>query len=439
MVNIPPIKQGTEIKTQLLPDVTKTWQVGQLLSATTETGGDALSKVVLRIGQQLFEARTPIPLKTGDSIQLIIKSLGEQPIFKIQGQQNISALAAEKLKNFIARQGSMKSLMEQLPKFDSSKVLSTPGKQLLRTLAQLQATPSQLSQVSELKQTIHRSGYFHESAISKNPMNSQQDIKAQLLKLSTQIASDLPKLPADLKPSDPQFLTRAIQQFTEAHISPQQLAVALSSKMPLTQLQTLVDVLSQGQKLPALASLPNELQLLVTHIQQSRNGNQFKQTLFSLLRSLPLLLELRSAVETSIARLTSQQLMPMTREADNPLLWLLEIPVKDDKENQLLRFRIEQEHSASADGHDNWSVTIHFDFATLGLIQARIHLVADTLSSVFHADKKQTEVLIQNNLPLLELALIEQGFRDIRLDISKQKLTEAKQLTENIHILDEKA
>lgn len=439
MVNIPPIKQGTEIKTQRLPDIIKTWQVGQLLSATTETGGDILSRVVLRVGPHLFEARTPIPLKTGDPVQLQIKSLGQEPVFKIQAQQDVSTLAAEKLKSFIARQGSMKNLMEQLPKFESSNALSMAGKNLLHTLVQSQASPSQLSQVFELKQYIQSSGYFHESAINKNPTNSQQDIKAQLLKLTTQIGKDLPKLPAELKPSDPQLLTRAIQQFTQAQISPQQLALVLSTKLPTTQLQTLMDVINQHQKLPAFAQLSQELQLLVTHLQQSTASKQFKETLFSLLRSLPLLLELRSAVETSLARLTSQQLMPMTREADSPLLWLLEIPVKDNKEHQLLHFRIEQEQSSSADGHDNWSVTIHFDFATLGFIQARIHLVADTLASVFHAEKKSTELLIQQNLPLLEAALSGQGFSDIRLDISSDKLSEAKQLPENIHMLDEKA
>ncbi len=439
MVNIPPIKPGTEIKSPRLPDVTKTWQVGQLLNATAETGGDALSRIVLRIGQQLFEARTPIALKTGEQVQLVIKSLGEQPVFKIQGQQEIRPLAAEKLKSFIGKQGDMKVLMEQLPKFDSSKMLSVTSKNLLRTLAQLQATPPQLSQVSQLKQYIQRSGYFHESAIQKTPTNSQQDIKAQLLKLSTHIATELPKLPVDLKPSDPQLLTRTIQQFIQAQISPQQLALVLSNKLPSTQLQTLIDVLSQDQKLAPLSKLGNDLQLLVTHIQQSRGGTQFKESLFTLLRSLPLLLELRSAVESTLARITSQQLIPIAREADSPLLWLLEIPVKDKNENQLLRFRIEQEHTAAADAHDKWSVTIHFEFASLGLIQARIHLVADTLATVFHADNKQTQLLIHQNLPLLESALIKLGFSNVRLDISTEKLSETKPLPESIHMLDEEA
>lgn len=439
MVNIPPIKPGTEIKTQRLPDVTQTWQVGQLLSATTETGGDALSRVVLRIGQHLFDARSPITLKAGDPVQLIIKSLGDQPVFKIQGQKNVSTLAAEKLKSFIARQGNMKTLMEQLPKYTSSNALSGAAKNLLHSLAQSQATPLQLSQASELKQTIQRSGYFHEASIQQHPTTSHQDIKTQLLKLASQIAADLPKLPAELKSSDPQLLTRAIQQFIQAQISPQQLAHILSSKLPTPQLQTLTDVLSQQHKLPQLASLSTDLQLLVNHLQQSRAGNQFRQSLFTLLRRLPLLLELRSAVESTLARLTSQQLIPITREADSPLLWLLEIPVKDNKENQLLRFHFEQEHSSATDGHDHWSVTIHFDFTTLGSIQARIHLVADTLATVFHAEQKQTELLIQQNLPVLEAALIKQGFRDVRLDISTAKLTEAKQLPENINIVDEKA
>ena len=232
MVNIPPIKAGTEIKTQRLPDVIKTWQVGQLLSATTETGGDILSRVVLRVGQHLFEAQTPVPLKTGEPVTLVIKSLGEKPIFKIQGQQDINSLAAEKLKTFIAKQGNLKSLIDQLPKFDSSNALSVASKNLLKSLSQLQATPAQLSQAVTLKQTIQRSGYFHESTVQKNPTISQQDIKAQLLKLSTQISNDLPRLPPDLKPSEPQLLTRAIQQFIQAQISPQQLAFVLSSNLP---------------------------------------------------------------------------------------------------------------------------------------------------------------------------------------------------------------
>ena len=61
MINIPPIKPGTEIKAEILPDITKTWKIGQVLNATTETGGEALNKVLLRIGQQLIETRSPIP------------------------------------------------------------------------------------------------------------------------------------------------------------------------------------------------------------------------------------------------------------------------------------------------------------------------------------------------------------------------------------------
>lgn len=439
MVNIPPIKPGTEIKTQRLPDVTKTWKIGQLLSATTESGGDIYNRVVLRIGQHLFEARTPIALKTGDPVQLLIKSMGDTPVFKILEQPNMSTQAADKLKSFIARQGDIKTLMEHLPKFDSSTALSRASKNILQSLALLQATPSQLGHGQSLKHYIQHSGYFHEASINNKPLNSQRDVKAQLLKLASQIASDLPKLPADLKSSDPQLLSRAIQDFMQTKISPQQLALVLGNKLPATQLQALIDILSSKDKLPQLSSLSSELQSLVTYLQQPKTGNQFKQTLFTLLRSLPLLLELRAAVETTLARLTTQQLMPLTREADSALLWLMELPVKDKNENQLLQFRIEQEPASAADSTDNWTVTIHFDFATLGMIQTRIHLVAETLSTVFHAEKQATEYLIQQNLPLLESALIKQGFHNLRLDISRQKLSEAKPVTENISIVDEEA
>ena len=112
MINIPPIKPSAEIRTELLPDVSKTWKIGQVLNATVESGGEALHKILLRIGQLQVEGRAPLPLKTGDQVKLLVKSLGETPLLSIQGSADKPALAAEQLRGVIARQQDLGSFMK---------------------------------------------------------------------------------------------------------------------------------------------------------------------------------------------------------------------------------------------------------------------------------------------------------------------------------------
>ncbi len=88
MINIPPIKSSAVVKPELLTEITKTWRVGQVLNATTQQGGDALSKVLIQVGQHTLETKTPVALKPGEDVKLLIKSLGSfktdnLPVFKL--------------------------------------------------------------------------------------------------------------------------------------------------------------------------------------------------------------------------------------------------------------------------------------------------------------------------------------------------------------------
>ena len=112
MINIPPIKPSTEIRTSLLPEINQAWKAGRVLNATVEKGDEALSKVLLRIGQTLVEARAPVPLKTGEQLKLLVKSLGEKPILSIQTKVDTASLAAAKLRVFIAQQQDLSSVIK---------------------------------------------------------------------------------------------------------------------------------------------------------------------------------------------------------------------------------------------------------------------------------------------------------------------------------------
>ena len=164
MINIPPIKPGTEIKTDIIPDITRTWKTGQVLHATAETGGDALSKILLRIGQQLVEARTPIPLKTGEQIKLVVKSLGEQPVLSIQTTADRTDIAADKLRHFIAQQQDIRPLIQLGQNLVKNENINPDIRQLIQQFVNRLPTVEQLVNPTQLKQLCHGNAHYERQA-----------------------------------------------------------------------------------------------------------------------------------------------------------------------------------------------------------------------------------------------------------------------------------
>ena len=69
------------------------------------------------------------------------------------------------------------------------------------------------------------------------------------------------------------------------------------------------------------------------------------ENLLNLLKNITALQEMKTAVEHSLAKITSQQLIPLTREADNFILLLFDLLIKDKDSHQLINFKIEEEKS----------------------------------------------------------------------------------------------
>lgn len=76
MINIPPIKPSSSMPSELISRVSETLRVGQVLSATTQRGGDAMSKVLIQLGEHTLQAKTPVRLETGQEIKLLVKAAG---------------------------------------------------------------------------------------------------------------------------------------------------------------------------------------------------------------------------------------------------------------------------------------------------------------------------------------------------------------------------
>ncbi|MCG6936899.1 MAG: flagellar hook-length control protein FliK [Gammaproteobacteria bacterium] len=406
---------------------------------------NANGRLFLRVGRDILETKTPIALKAGDQLKLLVKSLGETTVLKILTTDDSPNAAAQSLKGFIARQQDLAQLL-QLNRniFDNSLVPKILKQQLIE-LNQILPTAEQATQAKTLKKIIQNSGVFLESRLYRQQTEQYNaltlDIKSQLLKISAQLQNIVPELTAK-----PQLTTlnniqsetgTLVQQFIKAELNPVQFTALLTNQLSNKQ----IELILQALNLSEITLLPKELLAsftpLLNHIQQHARPRQLLDNLSSLLKTMGLLQELKTDVDGALAKITSQQLTTLTREADSLLYLLCDLIIKDEDENHLIQLRLQQENSTKEQNDSNWSVTLNFNFKELGPVEARLHLTGNDISTVFRAERETTADNISNQIELLDTAFRNIGFDSINLDITQGSITQPRDLPENVHILDE--
>ncbi len=465
MINIPPIQQSTNIKSKLISNVTQSWKVGQVLNATTQRGGEAQSNVLIKVGELTLEAKTPVALTSGQPVKLLVKSLAENssvtklPLLSIISNPSLTAdstnLASLKLRQFIAVQQSFTQLQQLSDKVLANQAPTDKLPNELKTLlSNLQNTlflnPQKISS-AQLKQQISNSGIFLESKIlsqsnqQKSNVNLNNDFKFQLLTIKAELAALLPpKTSSDVFSLSPQQLTQLqaiikspINSATENPLN--RLTDKLFTLLPRESIAQLSSLLS-GQTVNTV-TVSKELQslakTLILSLQQ--NANQTAQPLQEKLQYRLLLQDLNQQLEQSINKITGQQLQPMSRDADNFLLLLFNLTFKDQHERFDIDFRIQQETQKQDETESAWTVTLSFNFKTLGKVQSKIHLFENQLSSVFQAEYISTANKIKKLLPLLESALTTAGLNVTNLSVENGPIKNKPYSDLHINLLDENA
>ena len=469
MINIPPIKQSNAIKAELIPDISRTWKVGQILNATTSQGGDALSKVLIQVGQYTLEAKTPVALSTGQDVKLLVKDLANEQTGKLPQLSILrpdadkasltQSLATTKLRLFIAAQQSFSQVQQLAQTLLTSNTNKLTLPETLKTdLSRLQSAlhiPHKGVTTQQLKQYILNSGIFLESKLHKQ-LNDRSaslsksesvmnDFKHQLLSIKTNLSQTIDKL--HIKPADSQSFTPQQIKLLESFIyqaSPQLfkgqldlLINTLTSSLPRPAINLLVNLLNQPQ---SALTAPEELQslarLLVSTSQQTQS-QQGLQNLIDQLRFRMNLLELGQLIDSSISKLTSLQLQPLSRDGDNMLLLLFNLVFKDSHEQFDLNFRFQQLDEENQTSNENWVVTVTFNFRTLGKVQSHIHLMDDRISTVFHTELESTSGKIQSLLPLLDKGLSSAGLNVVNLAVNNSLLDDKPLVSSNVNLLDE--
>jgi len=451
---------------ELISRVTETLRVGQVLNATTQRGGDAMSKVLIQLGEHTLQANTPVKLETGQEIKLLVKAAGDAELGKLplltilppkQAPSSNNALshtqlAQIKLRQFIAIQQAFSQPLQTAQAILANK----PGLNLLPTklagqLNQLQsALQLPLEQLSgkQLRQQIESSGIFLEAKLKNlsqgNNVNLKQDFKQLLLNIRQQLdSSGLGKAPAEAEAAPLSNEQRQqIQQLLQGSIrSYASLSERLMQILPRSLLQPVAQLLTGQQPAASVSADVRALAELISQTLQHKTGSpQHAQELMSLLNTRFMLLDLATQVERSLGQLSSFQLQPLSREADGLTLLLFNLLLKDKDKDQAhdVHFRIEQENSAQDPAQQGWKVSIYFNFNTLGKLQADIHLMDNQVASVFYCEQDATSARVRSLLPVLQDNLDRAGFMVSGMRVSTRASNESPVLSPQTHLLDEK-
>jgi len=224
-----------------------------------------------------------------------------------------------------------------------------------------------------------------------------------------------------------------------------QKALMLSKANPATLTRSITpNLLNNPTFMQALDLLPKtEFNLLFKQLlfQKSISAQHQQSPLNALLRSTPMGLLLK-AVESSLARIHTQQLASVPQEDTTRQVWQLEIPIREQKELSSLMMRIEQDDSERKDDAQGstWTVCLNFNISDLGPIHSKIRLTKDVVSTHFWAEQDKTLKKISTHLPRLVKALEKLGLEVNHTTVSLGKPPDPVEIsTLEKNLLDENA
>lgn len=357
-MNLPEIGNiGTLLTPTATSALTRSWSVGQILQASViEREADGALK--LRVGSDVIQARSTLPLATGQSLTVQVTYSGEQTILRVVQDTTSQAALVQGWRQALPRQAELQPLLDDILRAARTQLqpetqLSQPARfsgplnALLRAFVDALPQLRNLTRPEGLRQAVQDSGLFLEAKLADtaqtgNPPRLDADLKAGLLRLQQQIQSD---------------------------------------------------IAARAAATPRTAARPD-----VAVIQDDSNVDPLPRLL------LP--------VESALARTQANQLASLPPEPGTPSAWLVEIPLRHDAGTDTVKLQIEAEASAGSSGSQaSWTVWLTLDLGDRGAVRARVGVVEDQVSVQFWADKPDTAELFTQNLDLLERNLQDEGLK----------------------------
>lgn len=315
---------------------------------------------IVRIGNATVQVRSAMELSQGDVIKLRVTKLHPQTLLSVISVNGVnSSIIVDPLMPHLirlqARQGSLpeqlavlNSILKQAPATHLQPQLSQYIRQLLFNLASW----SEVIQARGLSQAFSNSGLLLENKLSyrKDKQRIARDFKASLLGL-------LHRLPdSDDRPS--------------------------------------------GRLLPPPPPHRDAYPVPQPRAQPIEIGSYSAESLQDMLRETG---------EAILARLLLHQIATAENKQD---CWLVEIPIRDGDNLDLLHLRIERErHADGHDGQNRWMVNLAIELPELGPIRTRVSVQNKWISCIFWAEQAATVSILKHRLGCLENALETRGLK----------------------------
>lgn len=342
------LPQGSQLQLKVLT------QMGQTISAQVQNGP---------LAGQLLSLESTLKLAAGSL--LTVKVLGAQQLLLIPLNQRLEQLSLlSQLNGQWAKQGSLQALLTSLSQFAPSDALKLTLDKLMASISDV----SKLSSAQGAAQALANSGAFMEARLLAG-LGVEQDLKANMLRLISQLQTGAPAATAALNPA---AMGQAL---------PALLRDALGRLAPKTQ----------ALQFP----LPNRV---LQNLDQAPD--------------LQMLLKLAAG---ALARVQTQQLASLLNTTDATTTqqsWQMEIPMRHEQQISTLQVKIGQEQPAQKEaskGHARWSIELAFDIAPLGPLQIKAALSQNSLSAQLFAERPDTCQLINQELDVLRARLDQQG------------------------------
>lgn len=440
MINLPPLHSSKRIDVKTIPEVLKTWQLGQILESRARTSSNAQGELQIQVGSHLVDARSKSPILAGEELQLQVARLGAEPLLKIISPPIQTDPVTLFLRQAVPQPGSIKALLNltlqllpSIQKLDTTEFSEL--KSLSRHLGQLVQLPTKQETLAgnEIKQFLQKSGFNLELQIL-NQQIPEKNLKLELIQVR-QLIEPILKSVQQIQTSRQDELSQTIKLLINTN-RPAAIATLILQQLSGTDKTSLLNGLL-NQKTDIQTLPPRLLEFLLPLTKAS--AKQVEQ-LQQWLQLLPALTELRQLIDQSLNTITNNQLQAVQAEADSAFMVLFNLLVAKTPEwIDLFNIRISKEEPDSEQS-EHWRVVIQMDLPDLGKIEARLAMVDDQLHTGISSESDITHQLISEHLQLLEISLNNAGFTVATISCHQQtiKPLETEQLSHG-PLLDDKA
>lgn len=437
MINIPPLHSSRRIATELIPDVVKTWKVGQIVIGRAQTSRNAEGELQLLVGKHIIDARSKASIQAGDVLRLQVAQQGAETLLKIIKPATETDLIQQYLRQAVPQTEKIQQLFHQLKQFNQLLPQSNEFNTIKSHLAELLQTGLPIKSINpdSIKQFLPQTGLFSENQLLQAVPPKPLDLKLQLLRLYDNIE----QLIKTIQVSDTPKLTSALFSSWALNAPLSLLALSLSNQLSQSDLSTLLNWLGKPVSDTQRTSLPTSLNSLLPFLNQLSPAS--RQQLGQWIQLLPLLIEVRHNIDASIHTLLNAQLQYVNADSDSAFLLLFNLPIFRQPELiDLFQIKIETEEHNDEETGKHWSVTIQFELPELGAVQAKLILADKRLHTSFSTANQASYELIQHNLPILQSALTQAGFIIGTLTCKHEAVAPIQQL-QHIHgpLLDDQA